>query len=676
MAETFLLDILFKNDSTISSLANPNNVLQLIESAITSDKLYHELSILKKNNNTKESNIDEPNNTDDNNKTNESNNTDDPDVIDPETKIKQDIKMHNLICNTDEFRLPMMYHEGVCEVLPDIVDNLELTVSKDESNNRSIYEQLFDLKDNVYDNVINKMATSYTTNTLHLKDTAKSINLITDTTLFNTSNITLAKETYLKKMVENNDFHNNFGYLDLSYFLRWTNNFKSVNDLLSITNLMSPLIALCIPIFGIIIPFIMLKFKGYNITLSAYLTELGEYFKNNPILKLIKSIKDNGFSQRNYSQLLTGSFLVTFFYAIFYIYNTFNSMLNVVTYYKNFLKIHDYFKIIQNYLTNTIKDMDYFYEVTKYQYTYYFFHDNLTLHQNVLQTYLNRLNEIKPYTWFVSKLFEIGKVTHLFYNMYSDTNFQRAMNYSFEFNAYFNILKQLKIGINSNKLNFATFIDKNDTTTKPIINDAVYPKYVWDNNAVSLGKNTELTLDKHLIITGSNASGKTTTLKTLFINTLLSQQFGLGCYSKYVFKPYDYFHCYLNIPDTSNRDSLFQAEAKRCKMILESINNKKNKRHFCLFDELFTGTNPEEAIKCGKIFYSKIVKNDNVFSLLTTHFVKLCKIFEKDKYKKCVKNMKMHTDIINNELVHRYYIENGISEIKGGIKELTKVMNC
>ena len=49
---------------------------------------------------------------------------------------------------------------------------------------------------------------------------------------------------------------------------------------------------------------------------------------------------------------------------------------------------------------------------------------------------------------------------------------------------------------------------------------------------------------------------------------------------------YDKIHCYLNIPDTSNRDSLFQAEARRCKEIIDALSasdvalNDKQKSSF------------------------------------------------------------------------------------------------
>ena len=76
---------------------------------------------------------------------------------------------------------------------------------------------------------------------------------------------------------------------------------------------------------------------------------------------------------------------------------------------------------------------------------------------------------------------------------------------------------------------------------------------------------------KNIMITGPNASGKTTILKSFLINHILSQQIGCGCYDSAEIKCYDYIYSYLNIPDTSGRDSLFQAEARRCKEIIDNI---------------------------------------------------------------------------------------------------------
>ena len=86
-----------------------------------------------------------------------------------------------------------------------------------------------------------------------------------------------------------------------------------------------------------------------------------------------------------------------------------------------------------------------------------------------------------------------------------------------------------------------------------------------------------------MIITGPNAAGKTTLLKTTTINIILSQQWGCGFYRKCSISPYSHIHCYLNIPDTSGRDSLFQAEARRCKEILDAIVESGTRRTTLLY---------------------------------------------------------------------------------------------
>lgn len=167
-----------------------------------------------------------------------------------------------------------------------------------------------------------------------------------------------------------------------------------------------------------------------------------------------------------------------------------------------------------------------------------------------------------------------------------------------------------------------------------------YPKFI-NNDSSEIIKN-DCNLNKNMIITGPNASGKTTTLKSAFINILLSQQIGYGCFDSLKLTPFDKLHCYLNIPDTSGRDSLFQAEARRCKEIIECIDEETGNglTHFCIFDELYSGTNPEEAIISANAFMDYIVKNENVTCILTTHYIKLCKKLSKNKR---IKNYHMKT---------------------------------
>jgi DNA mismatch repair ATPase MutS len=199
-----------------------------------------------------------------------------------------------------------------------------------------------------------------------------------------------------------------------------------------------------------------------------------------------------------------------------------------------------------------------------------------------------------------------------------------------------------------------------------------YPKFINESSVVT----NDCYLEKNMIITGPNASGKTTMLKSALINILLSQQIGFGCFESLDLYPYDNFHCYLNIPDTSGRDSLFQAEARQCKEIIDSINEGENedlgeKTHFCIFDELYSGTNPDEAILSAKSFLQYLIKNDNVTCLLTTHYTKLCNKLAKNKR---IQNFSMKTVKKNDSFEYTYKLVEGISKIKGGLKVL-KDMN-
>jgi DNA mismatch repair ATPase MutS len=180
----------------------------------------------------------------------------------------------------------------------------------------------------------------------------------------------------------------------------------------------------------------------------------------------------------------------------------------------------------------------------------------------------------------------------------------------------------------------------------------------------------DVILDKQLIITGPNAAGKTTVIKSTLFNVIISQQLGYGFYTTAEINPYDYLHCYLNIPDTSGRDSLFQAESRRCMEILRCIIDNPTKRHFCIFDELYSGTNPYEAVAAAYGYIDYISKNPKVDLILTTHYIELCQLLEK-KNAEAITNL--HMSVCADTGAYLYKIGDGISTIKGGLKVLREL---
>ena len=175
-----------------------------------------------------------------------------------------------------------------------------------------------------------------------------------------------------------------------------------------------------------------------------------------------------------------------------------------------------------------------------------------------------------------------------------------------------------------------------------------------------------------MILTGPNASGKTTLLKTTMLNVLFSQQVGYAYCSSAAITPYTHLHSYLNIPDTSERDSLFQAEARRCRDILETMEQSGTKaRHFCIFDELYSGTNPVEASKAAHAFMVYLSNHDNVDMMLTTHYTNICKRIQRDSLKRKLRNMKMQVNTIEpHGLQYTYTMVPGISKVQGAIHVL------
>tara|TARA_B100001769_G_scaffold275316_1_gene277187 strand:- start:30401 stop:32083 length:1683 start_codon:yes stop_codon:yes gene_type:complete len=537
------------------------------------------------------------------------------------------------------FKLPITYIKNVHNVNDSIIEDLELSANKENS----LYKKIFNPTTKMGENIINLWTKHYTSDVTFLNETQKFIKKnLPEMKKFDEDEIELHDKIQTIK-INDVGFHEKYNYIEWKHLQHFNNNAFCM-QLLSIYNIMSPVLTLVMPIFFLILPFVILRIQGQNVSISNYISLLKVVFKKHHIGKIL-TINNVPFEQKLY-------ILLSLFFYVVQIYQNITSCIRFI---KNMQSIHKDLFLIKTHINDSIvamKDIDL--QLANLD-TYSDFAKDINHQITILERFKKDLDNITPNKLSVNKFKNIGHTMKCYYMLYNNDEYKTSLQYSYDFWGYIDILNGIKKQIGQKYLGKCEYGDR--TLFKKAFYPITHQKPVVNN----------YNIDKHLLITGPNAAGKTTILKTTLFNILLSQQIGYGCFKHATILPYHKLHCYINIPDTSNRDSLFQAEARRCKNILDSIQND-NVRHFCVFDELYSGTNPYEAIGSAVSFINYLSKYKNVSLIITTHYLDIC---NKLKNNKNIRNCKMKINTSNDgNFIYTYKLETGISNVKGGVKVL------
>ena len=379
------------------------------------------------------------------------------------------------------------------------------------------------------------------------------------------------------------------------------------------------------------------------ITWNSYYNILIQNIKHHAIGKLLFSFNEVALGQKFYILFLLGM----------YFYNIYQNIISCYRFYVNARYIAEEFETLNEYLDYTKNKIKLYLKITENLKTYKPFNSKLKDYLHRIEKFHHEIKSIPTNQNPLQKMVYIGKSMKYFYILHESYELENLMSFTFGFHGYIDTILGINKQILTKKLHPMSFIKSN----KFKLQNMYYP------NLKNPVKNN-IDISKNHIITGPNAAGKTTLIKSAIINLLISQQIGYGYFDKGKSGTFKHIHCYLNIPDSCSRDSLFQAEARRCKNIIDKIKQYPKDRHFCIFDELYSGTNPYEAISSAYSYLTHISKNKNVKFLLTTHFIRLCTLLENDE---TIVNKSMKTTIINNDPDYSYKITNGISKIKGGV---------
>jgi hypothetical protein len=561
----------------------------------------------------------------------------------------------------ESFKLPIEYLEKsrIHELPSAVSSDLELTVS--QSDTRSMYNILFKPSHKFAENMIPEWNSHFTNDVSYLKDTQTIIESM-ESYVENTRQHAM-DSTNCNKIIEIWDaVKNDDSFMDRYSFIDWEmlkhlNESSGFLQIMSMLHILSPVFSLMLPFLFLFFPFLILRMQNIPISFENYLDMLKMIAGNHIIGKAIIGIQ-GGLDMEKIAYLL----MMIGFYG-FQIYQNINACRR---FYKNIQKINTYLYDLRNYVNASISKMNLFMQMHEDKQSYRCFHQTTLIHKNSLVQLSEELFSIKPFDHYLGKLSEIGYMMKCFYRVYSNEVYETALRYSFGFEGYIDNLRGVFENLVDGNIHYASYSDKK---TKFV--EQFYPPLLEQSN-VNIVKNT-CKFDKNMIISAPNAAGKTTMLKTSLINIVFSQQIGCGFYDSCVLNPYTHLHSYLNIPDTSGRDSLFQAESRRCKEIIDIVSDSNSdSRHFCIFDELYSGTNPKDAGKSATAFLKYLSKYDNVNFMLTTHYVYVCNKFKKSKK---IRNYKMGT-VANatGGFKFTYLLEPGISKIEGAVKIL-KDMN-
>lgn len=161
--------------------------------------------------------------------------------------------------------------------------------------------------------------------------------------------------------------------------------------------------------------------------------------------------------------------------------------------------------------------------------------------------------------------------------------------------------------------------------------------------------------DQFLIITGANMAGKSTFLRTVALQIVMSN-IGLPiCAASCTYKPIKLITSMRTSDSLSDDASYFFSELTQLKRIVDALEHDD---YFIILDEILKGTNSKDKAAGSRKFVERLVKA-KATGIIATHDLSLCEIAtELDQ----VKNRFFDAQIINDELYFDYKFKDGVCQ--------------
>ncbi|MBO5999418.1 MAG: hypothetical protein J6P87_06990 [Lachnospiraceae bacterium] len=175
-----------------------------------------------------------------------------------------------------------------------------------------------------------------------------------------------------------------------------------------------------------------------------------------------------------------------------------------------------------------------------------------------------------------------------------------------------------------------------------------------------------ITADAPVLLTGSNASGKSTFLKSAALAALLAQTICTVCASSYRAPRYRVYSSMALRDDIDSGESYFIVEIRSLKRILDATAEAEGKRPvICCIDEVLRGTNTIERIAASAEIL-KCFSERKVMCFAATHDLELASILEGS-----FDNYHFEEEIRDGDVFFSYKLKDGKATTRNAIRLLS-----
>jgi hypothetical protein len=124
----------------------------------------------------------------------------------------------------------------------------------------------------------------------------------------------------------------------------------------------------------------------------------------------------------------------------------------------------------------------------------------------------------------------------------------------------------------------------------------------------------------HALLTGPNRGGKSTALRAVLRNLLLAHTYGVCFASSATLTAFDWVQSCLRLEDLPGRASLFEREVA---FAAASLARPAGTRGFVCVDELFHSTNPPDGKAAAELYLGRLWNAPGIASMISTHVFEL-----------------------------------------------------